>query len=691
MNPFQIVDDGVIWTGDGETLFVQAWGRDSLRVRSVMMGQIEESDFSLLPPEATSPVITVDDAASSAHDATEKSGAAEGQTHATAHMTNGRITATLEATTEFIEAMAYFVHRCRLIVTNDHGDIVLAEQEVGGSLERRARHFTPLSGDSFALTVTFESDPEEKLFGMGQYQQENFDLKGASLELAHRNSQASVPFVVSSAGYGFLWHNPAIGEATFALNKTEWRARSTQQMDWWVTVGDSPAEILSAYADATGHTPTMPDYGLGYWQCKLRYWNQEQLLEVAREHHRRGLPLDVIVADFFHWPHMGDFRFDSEFWPDPQAMVDELHSMGTELMVSVWPQISHKSENFEELKGRNLTVRTERGMDVQMAFQEPCVFADWTNPEARRFLWDIVKRNYFDLGIKIFWLDEAEPEYAVYDYDNYRYHQGSNLEVGNIYPQAYARAFFEGQREAGQKDVVNLLRCAWSGSQRFGALVWSGDIHSTWTDLRRQLVAGLHMGMAGIPWFTTDIGGFYGGDGSDPAFRELLVRWFEFGAFCPVMRMHGFREPYEDVAGGDGTGKCRSGASNEIWSFGSEVEEILTRYVTVRESLRPYLRGTMDDVRDHGGPVMRPLFYGFPGDHDAWDTSDEFLLGSDLLVAPILEPGARRRRVYLPAGASWRNLADGMRYEGGTSVEVDAPLEIIPVFARGDALESITL
>lgn len=691
MNPFEIVEDGVIWRGDGETLYVQAWGPDSLRVRSVLMGEIHESDFSLQAPAASQVEASVVDSVGGAHDATDKTSSQDGTVRTIANVVNGRIHARLEARTEFIEAMNYFVHRCRLVVFNDRDQVVLAEKDAGGSLELRARDFRPLAGDSFRLSVTFEPNPHEKLYGMGQYQQETFDLKGSSLELAHRNSQASVPFVVSSAGYGFLWHNPAVGQATFAKNKTVWEAQSTQQMDYWVTVGDTPAEICSAYADATGHTPTMPEYGLGYWQCKLRYWNQEQLLEVAREHHRRGLPLDVIVADFFHWPAMGDFRFDPEFWPNPRAMVEELNSMGTELMVSVWPQIAFRSENFDELKGRNLTVRTERGMDVQMAFQDPCVFADWTNPETRDFIWEICKRNYFDLGIKMFWLDEAEPEYAVYDYDNYRYHIGANLEIGNIYPQAYARAFFEGQRGAGQQEVVNLARCAWSGSQRYGALVWSGDIHSTWTDLRRQLVAGLHMGMAGIPWFTTDIGGFYGGNGSDPAFRELLVRWFQFGAFCPVMRMHGYREPYEDVVGADGRVYCRSGAPNEIWSFGEETESILTDYVKLRERLRPYLRRTMDDVRDHGGPVMRTLFYEFPEDSATWDVADEFLLGSDLLVAPVLEPDARVRDVYLPSGADWRNVATGEHFPGGTTVQAAAPLESIPVFARGDALADLTL
>lgn len=689
MNPFEEVADGVIWRGDGETLYVQAWGPNSLRVRSVVMGDLEDSDFSLLPPKESRPSILVVAGAEATGEIAEKLSEGGAVTSYRATIANGEIVATLHAESEFVESLEYVVNSCHLEIHNSSGQVLLAEESKGGSLQKRARHFIPQAGKNFRLTMTFEPSADERLYGMGQYQQETFDLKGSCLELAHRNSQASVPFVLSSAGYGFLWHNPAVGAATFATNKTVWTAESTRQLDYWITAGASPAQIAGAYADATGHTPTMPEYGLGYWQCKLRYWNQEQLLEVAREHHRRGIPIDVIVADFFHWPKMGDFRFDPEFWPNPQAMVDELRELGIELMVSVWPQLSYESENFAELKARNLTVKTERGMDVQMSFQGRSVFADWTNPAARQCIWEKCQKNYHDLGVKVFWLDEAEPEYGVYDFDNFRYHQGTVLQVGNIYPQAYARAFYEGQKAAGQDDVVNLLRCAWSGSQRYGALSWSGDIHSTWEDLRRQMVAGLHMGIAGIPWYTTDIGGFYGGNIHDPEFQELLIRWFQFGTFCPVMRMHGYREPYERVVGNDGVDRCRSGADNEVWSFGPEAEHVFLKYIGIRESMRPYVRATMDDVRDNGGPVMRTLFYEFPDDEQTWTVSDEFMLGSDLLIAPVVRPGERTREVYLPEGATWRDLNSGERYEGGAKVTVEAPLDVVPVFARDGALAEL--
>jgi alpha-D-xyloside xylohydrolase len=665
MNHFRIDDNRLTWRGEGETLVVDPWGPDSVRVRAAIKSEIQNADWALLTPVTSDSRIEI-----------------HGDI---ATLRNGAITVIARASAFYDEQTGYEVTRCSLSFHDAEGRLLFKELDAGGSLKLRARDFRAQLGGSHRLTAAFESAPDEKLYGMGQYQQSLLNIKGSTFELAHRNSQASVPFVLSSAGYGFFWHNPAIGRATFSLNRTEWVAEATEQLDYWVTAGSTPAQITAAYANATGHAPMMPEYGLGYWQCKLRYWNQEQLLEVAREHKRRGLPIDVIVADFFHWPKMGDFRFDEEFWPDPAAMVAELKELGIELMVSVWPQISTESENYAELKREGMLVRAERGPDVHMGFQGPSAFLDVTDPRARERLWELVRKNYHDLGVKLFWLDEAEPEYGVYDFDNYRYHAGPNTAVGNIYPQAFSRAFWEGQQEAGQTDVVNLVRCAWAGSQRYGALVWSGDIHSTFEDLRRQITAGVHMGVAGIPWFTTDIGGFHGGNIQDPAFHDLLIRWFQFGAFCPVMRMHGDRAPYTEITAAAGDARCRTGADNEVWSFGPEVERTLTRYIRLREELRPYTRALMADAHENGQPVMRGLFHEFPADAAAWDVADEYMYGPDLLVAPVLEAGATTRSVYLPDGAEWTELATGVVHTGGQRVEAFAAQDVIPVFGRDGA------
>ena len=240
---------------------------------------------------------------------------------------------------------------------------------------------------------------------------------------------------------------------------------------------------------------------------------------------------------------------------------------------------------------------------------------------------------------------------------------------------------YEGMEAEGQQNIVNLLRCAWAGSQRYGALVWSGDIDSSFRSLRNQLRAGLNMGLSGIPWWTTDIGGFHGGDIRSDAFKEVLVRWFAFGCFCPVMRLHGFRAPFGKPLGETGGGKQISGAANEIWSYGDEVFSICKKYIALREKMRPYVTRLMQEAHEKGTPVMRPLFYDFPADPTCWEIDDEYMFGPDVLVAPVLYENVRERKVYLPEG-TWTNINDGQVFEGGQTITAPAPYESIPVFTR---------
>lgn len=293
----------------------------------------------------------------------------------------------------------------------------------------------------------------------------------------------------------------------------------------------------------------------------------------------------------------------------------------------------------------------------------------------------------------MFWLDEAEPEYAAYDFEIFRYWLGSNATVGNVYPREYSRAFYEGQESEGQQNIVNLVRCAWAGSQKYGALVWSGDIASSWPSLRNQVAAGLNMGISGLPWWTTDIGGFHGGDPNDEGFRELFVRWFQWGAFCPVMRLHGDREPRQPQQGTTGGATCCTGAKNEVWSYGPEVYEICRKYMGIREQLRDYTRQLMKEAHEKGTPVMRPLFYEFPGDPKSWSNSTQYMYGARYLCCPVLEPGVTSWAVYLPPldeGAKWTAFGGGgdgddkgEALDGGQTVEVACPLGWMPVFVRG--------
>lgn len=394
--------------------------------------------------------------------------------------------------------------------------------------------------------------------------------------------------------------------------------------------------------------------------------------------------MDAIVIDFFHWTMQGDFKFEPRDWPDPEKMVRELKELGIETVVSVWPTIDERSENFGKMNDMGYLVNADRGNSNHMTWMGNTIFYDATHPGAQQFVWERCKENYYKKGIRCFWLDEAEPEYGPYDFDNYRYYAGPALQCTNTYPVGYAKGFYEGLKAEGEKDIMSLVRCAWAGSQKYAVLTWSGDIYSSFRSMREQLQAGLNMGIAGIPWWTSDIGGFLGGDISDPAFQELLVRWFEWGAFCPVFRMHGERSPWYEREQEfiNGVRQLTSGQDNEVWSFGEENYKILSKYLFVRERLRPYIRECMKAASESGAPVMRPLFFDFPEDKTCWETEDSYMFGPDLLVSPVMSAGALEREIYLPAGCTWTDAYTKKTYDGGQKVTVPAPIDIIPVMIR---------
>lgn len=662
-------------------VWIEPWGPNSLRVRMTKEAQMDANDWALeekMPKTDVTITYEEIDVTDPWYQTPEYEKYHQTGTQAT--LVNGKITAKV-------------THEGWISFYNQKGELLTEEYWRNRNRINRycvplrvdARELKPIMGtNDFALTARFEAFDDEKIFGMGQYQEAHMNKKGATLELAHRNSQASVPFMVSSRGYGFFWNNPAIGTATFGTNKTEWHVNSTKKLDYFITAGDSPAEIEAQYSLATGRTPMMPEYGMGYWQCKLRYRNQEELLAVAREHKKRGLPMDAIVIDFFHWTRQGDFRFEPRDWPDPEAMVKELKELGIELVVSVWPTIDEQSSNYGVMAENGYLVNADRCNAIHMTWMGNTTFYDATNPKAQQFVWEQCKEHYYDYGIRCFWLDEAEPEYGPYDFDNYRYFEGPAVQCTNRYPVGYAKGFYDGLKKEGETDIMSLVRCAWAGSQKYGVLTWSGDIYSSFRAMREQLQAGLSMGMAGIPWWTSDIGGFLGGNITDPHFKELLVRWFAWGAFCPVFRMHGERSPWYEREQEfiNGVRQLTSGQDNEVWSFGEDNYEILKKYLFIRERLRPYIRDCMKAASESGAPVMRPLFYDFPEDKDSWEIEDAYMFGPDLLVAPVMEEGVTERSVYLPKGAAWKDAYTKKTYEGGQRVTVPAPIDIIPVFMR---------
>ncbi|MBO2516149.1 MAG: family 31 glucosidase [Clostridiales bacterium] len=670
---FENQQNALVFCHNGETVRIEAWGKDALRVRSAPYGNFTDHDWALTEkPGRTQPRVEISQ---------EKfTGGYGSYMSPVGTIINGHIRAV--------------VNFCGIISFYRDDKLILREyyRMYDGTLSRESRCLKTINrewkgitgGTGYRLDVKFESNDGEKIFGMGQYQQPYMDLKGSILELAQRNSQISVPFMISSLGYGMLWNNPAVGSVTFGKNYTEWIARSTRQMDYWICAAGKPKAILERYTAVTGRAPAFPEKLMGLWQCKLRYRTQDEVLSVARAYKEAGIKIDQIVIDFFHWTVQGDWKWDKTYWPDPKAMCDELHSMGIRVIVSIWPSVDRRSENFGPMMDKGLLIRTERGAAQTYDYQGDCVEIDPFNPGTKEYMWNVCKKNYYDIGIDAFWLDNSEPDYGVYDFENYRYCEGPALECSNMYPQMFSRIFFDKMKEAKDEPVVNLLRCGWAGSQKYGNVIWSGDVPSTFEAFKDQLQCGLNMGLAGIPWWTTDIGGFMTDDVNDPDFRQLLIRWYQFAVYSAVFRMHGDRGPYNIPALDDrdwGGGYLHTGQPNELWSYGEDNYAIMRKYYDIRVSMHDYIKSLYEQASADGSPLIRAMFYEFPEDKKCWELDDQYMFGSEYLCAPVFNLNQFSREVYLPRG-KWQLTSTGEVFDGHRTVTVDAPIDYMPVFKK---------
>lgn len=639
---FEIKDNAIYFTREGERGRLSACGENSIRFQASPTGSLINQNWTLMPypveakawQEGTYAVLKVGEMSAKIYD-------------------NGRI--------------EYF---------KDNKIILSEKSEL--TFESGIRNYRNKASGLWSARVTFEANAEEHFYGLGHEATGCFDLKGCTIDLRHVNAKCTIPYVYSSLGYGFLWNMPSTGSCELANNRTRWVSDSTKQMDY-VVIGGNPKEVTNTLTDLTGHAPVMPDWAMGFWQCKLRYETQEEVLQVADQYQKLGIPLSVIVIDYFHWTEQGDYKFDPKYWPNPKEMADKLHDMGIKLMVSMWPTINGNSENYAEMLDRNMLIRTTRGSNRVFDFYGPQAEIDPTNVETREFVWSKLKKNYIDNGVDCLWFDEAEPEIHPEHFDNLILSIGNGDEVGLLYPYYYAQLVYDGMKEGNKDEIVTLSRCAYLGAQKFGTVVWSGDIPSTFESLSDQVKAGLNMSMCGIPWWTTDIGGFYGGNIESDYFRELIVRWFQYGVFCPVTRLHGSR---------DGHDRTRdiiepSGGDNEIWSFGERNTEILKELILLRNRLQPYIKSHMIKASEQGDPVMRPMFFDYPEDENCYLLGEQYMFGDDILFAPITNQGQKVKKVYLPDG-QWILTKDQSLYLGGQWYELEAEINEFIAFVKAD-------
>lgn len=577
---------------------------------------------------------------------------------------------------------------------------------------------TVFDRDAFEARLDLLFADGEALFGLGSHEEGHGNLRGKSRELYQQNMKMVVPHLVSTRGYGLLLDCGSLMRFHDDASGSFWWADAVDELDYYFIRGATFDEVTRHYHALTGAVPLLPKWAFGFVQSKERYVNAEELLDVAREHRRRGIPLDMIVLDWKSWPNgagWGQKSFDPARFPDPAALTRELHELGVKLMVSIWPIMTNGCPDQLDMLERGKMLGNQSTYD---AF----------DPAARAVYWDQVNRGLFAHGVDAWWCDCTEPfeaDWSGADKPEPAERLRINTEASskyldptliNAYSLLHSQGIYEGQRRtAPDKRVVNLTRSSYAGQHRYGTISWNGDICATWETLRRCIPEGVNFCATGEPWWTVDIGGFFinhdpdywfwRGDfpegcrgltdmeamEPDPAdtgcrdlgFHELYTRWMQYAVFLPMFRSHG------------------TDAAREIWRFGDEGNpfyDAIAASIRLRYRLLPYLYTLASEVAREGRMMMRAVALDFPDDPATHGLDDQFLLGPSLLVCPVTTPmfygpGSRplagveqSREVHLPAGCDWYDFRTGERHRGGQRITAAAPLDSIPVFVRAGSI-----
>ena len=523
-----------------------------------------------------------------------------------------------------------------------------------------------------------------------------YDLARVRLEAGRRHSlrldwvKDDNPPVVQ-----LRWKTPPAGTVTSLWSEV------ADGVDYYFVYGPELDSVVAGYRSITGAAPMMPQWVFGLWQSRQRYKTAQESLDVVRGFRSRGIPFDTIVQDWFYWKDnaWGSHEFDAPRFPDPAGWIRAIHDEHARLMISVWPKFYPGTANFEAMHSRGFLYERNLKEGIRDWVRFPYTFYDAFNPEARQLFWSQINRELFSKQVDAWWLDATEPDLTrIPTLDSQRDYMhptalGPGSRVLNAFPLVNAEAVYDGQRAAAPDQRVFILtRSGFAGQQRYAAAVWSGDTSSTWTALRKQIQAGLSFSLSGMPYWTMDVGGFsvparYAAPldentAGDPTFgevaaaeaedwRELSTRWFEFGAFTPLLRVHG-EYPFR-----------------EMWQFGGETSpayQAQLKFDRLRYRLLPYIYSLTDTVTRDGGTIMRALVMDFRSDVRAREIGDEYMFGPALLVNPVTEPKARSRAVYLPEAAGWYDFWTGVASAGGQTVQAPAPYDGIPLYVRAGAI-----
>lgn len=657
----------------------------------------------------------------------------------------------------------------KLSYADKTGEVFLSEKA-----DSRKLTSGTIQGEScYAVEQSFESPADEYIFGLGQFQDGQYNLKNVARRLTQVNTQIAIPFIYSSKGYGLLWHQygltdfnptdnfiplnkqeqsttgdaqmaevtttsgtqkvsqnqslyqgkftaPEDGEYSIFLdlgdmgnrhfvvidgkpcmdqsnmwlpptsgtlvklkagehqvqvlcksdntpklswklseNSTMFRSPVAKGLDYVVFYGPSADNVIASYRNLSGNAPMFPKWAYGFWQCRERYMSGTHLVETIKEFRKRNLPVDVIVQDWQYWGSRGWGvpQFDEKNYPNPAGFIKELHDLNAHFNISIWSNPDKNSTIGKEFVAKDRFIPDTKWLD-------------YFNAETRKEYWNTLKTNMFDNGVDSWWMDAVEPENDAL--------KGTKTHIGIgdfyrlTYPLMVSQAVSEGQREtSSDKRVCILTRSAFSGQQRYGIINWSGDIGGTWDVFRNQIVAGLNYTITGFPYWTTDIGGFFRPGRSqytDEKYHELLTRWYQWGTFSPIFRMHGYM------------------TETEPWKYGQKVEDNMRKMLNLRYQLLPYIYSEAWQVTKNGSTMMRPLIMDFNGDTAAVNHQFQYMFGKSILVAPVTESSKTEWNVYLPKAAGWFDFWTGKHLAGGQTVKADAPLDRIPLFVKAGSI-----
>ncbi len=560
---------------------------------------------------------------------------------------------------------------------------------------------------TYNVSQSFTLDKDEAIYGLGQQQKGKMVQRNLKLNMIQGNTDDYVPFFVSVKGYGLFWDNysPTIFEDN--QESTSFKSDVGDCVDYYFMVGGSADGVIAQMRDLTGQVPMFPLWTYGYWQSKERYKSQDETVGVVKKYRELGVPLDGIIQDWQYWGNnylWNAMEFLNPEFYDPQNMVDDVHNLHAHMIISIWNSFGPQTKQYKELDqiGALMDFVTWPASGSQkwpprLDYPSGVRVYDPYNPQARDIYWKYLNKGIFSLGMDGWWMDSSEPDHMYFkpsDFNNQTY-LGSFRKVRNAFPLMTVSGVYDHQRSVtSDKRVFILTRSAFAGQQRYGANTWSGDVVASWDALKNQISAGLNFSLCGIPYWNSDIGGFFLWNFpkklADANYRELYIRWIQFGAFCPMMRSHGTDAP------------------REIYQFGKKGDRIydaIEKSINLRYRLLPYIYSTSWDVTAHQSTMMRALVMDFANDRQALDINDQYMFGKSLLVCPVTRgmyskisvqgkdttniedfSKIKNEEVYLPKGTDWIDFWTGERYSGGHTIQKEAPIDIIPLFVKAGSI-----